>query len=83
MNERELEFEIIPSPHDPSLGVSVGVLVKYGSTNITAKSTSKKTQYANKVQAIEKLKVLLLKERFHNIDEADLIDCNTFLNNMD
>lgn len=83
MNEQELKFEIIPSPHDPRLGASVGVRVSYGSINIAAESTLKKTQYANKVEAVEMLKMLVVKERFLNINEADLIDGKTFLDNLD
>lgn len=49
MDKPELKFEIIPSPHDPQVGASVGVRVRYGSMNVTAESTLKRTQYANNV----------------------------------
>ena len=83
MNEQILKFEIIPSPHDPKLGASVGVRVRHKLTNLTAESATQKTQYANKMLAVETLKELLVTERFLNIDEADLIDGNTFFNSMD
>ncbi|MBJ2135800.1 hypothetical protein JEU11_04970 [Paraglaciecola chathamensis] len=83
MNEKEFEFEIIPSPHDREVSVCVGVRVLHKSTNLAAESTTQKTQYANKMAAIETLKELLVKERFLNIDETDLIEGNAFFNSMD
>ncbi|GLX81863.1 hypothetical protein [Thalassotalea eurytherma] len=62
MKDEDLKFEIIPSRHGPSLGASVGVRVIYSSMNIAAESTLKKTQYANKVEAIKKLKTLIAKQ---------------------
>ncbi len=64
MDEQDLTFEIIPSPHDPKIGACVGVRVRHASKNITAESTHEKTQHANKVVAVERLKLRLRKESF-------------------
>lgn len=63
MNEPELEFEIIASEHDLIGGVSVGVRVHCRLLNISVASTGEKTQYANKLAAIERLNMLLLKQQ--------------------
>lgn len=61
MKKQKLKFEIIPSEHDPVIGAPVGVRVYCNFLNITAESTDKKTQYANKMAAIENLNMLLQK----------------------
>ncbi|WP_419227291.1 hypothetical protein [Alteromonas sp. OM2203] len=83
MDKPELKFEVIPSPHDPQVGASVGVRVHYGSMNVTAESTLKRTQYANKVEAVERLKKRLVAERFLSINDTDWIDANAFANDND
>lgn len=83
MDKPELKFEIIPSPHDPQVGASVGVRVRYGSMNVTAESTLKRTQYANKVEAVEKLKRRLVEEHFLSIGDTDMLDGSAFANNVD
>lgn len=57
MNTKELEIDLIPSPHDPNAGAHVGVRIRHKILNLTVESTSKKTQYANKLAAIKKLKI--------------------------
>jgi hypothetical protein len=58
MDKNDLVFEVIPSNHDPKIGASVGVRVHCISLDITVKSTNEKTQYANKLAAMDKLKKL-------------------------
>lgn len=82
MNNEDLEIEIIPSPNDPIVGAHVGIKIRHKTLGLKAESTSEKTQYANKLNAIENLKMQHVKERFLNIGEADLIDGNTFFNSL-
>lgn len=56
----KFEIEVIPSPNDPGVGAHVGVRVRHKILNLTAESTSKRTQYANKLNAMEMLKMQLL-----------------------
>jgi protein subunit release factor A len=72
MDSKDLEIEIVPSMHDPSVGAHVGIRIRHNALNLTVESTSQKTQYANKQNAIQ-----LMKERFLETEG------NTFLNNLD
>ncbi len=83
MDAKALTFEIIPSPHDPKVGASVGVRVCYGSMQITTESTHEKTQYANKVVAIEKLKLRLMKKGFLDGDSNDVIERSAHIKTYD
>ena len=59
MDDNELQIEVIPSPHDPVVGAHVGVRIRHKVSGLTAESSSEKTQYANKRNALEMLKVQL------------------------
>jgi protein subunit release factor A len=72
MNNEEFEIDIIPSPHDPTAGAHVGIRIRHKILNLTADSASQKTQYANKLNAMQ-----LLEERCLEIDGAKADD-NTF-----
>lgn len=51
--------------------------------NVTAESTLKRTQFANKVEAVEKLKKRLVEERFLRIYDTDWVDESAFANDND
>lgn len=72
MDSKDLEIELVPSPHDPSLGAHVGIRIRHKVLSLVVESTSQKTQYANKQNAIQ-----LMKKRFLETEG------NTFLNNLD
>lgn len=61
MDDNELEIEVIPSPHDPVVGAHVGVRIRHKISGLTAESSSETTQYANKRNALDKLKMQLVK----------------------
>lgn len=63
MEITELEIDTVPSPHDPSVGAHVGVRIRHKILNFTVESTSQKTQYANRVNAM-----LLLKKRLPELE---------------
>lgn len=63
MDITDFEIDTIPSPHDPRVGAHVGVSIRHKISSLTVESTSQKTQYANRVNAMR-----LLKERFPEID---------------
>ena len=69
MDNKDLEIDIVPSPHDPRVGAHVGVRIRHKTLNLTSECTSQKTQYANKLNAMQ-----LLKERFLAIDGAKADD---------
>lgn len=75
----DVEITTCKSPHDPAIGAHVGIKIKHKPSNIVVISVDKSNQYANKTEAIEKLKLELVKRRFQNFDEGDLVDGNTFL----
>jgi|GEM_PF-1674532 len=60
MDSNEFKIEVIPSPNDPCVGAHVGVRIRHKTLDLTAESTSKCTQYANKLNAMEMLKMQLL-----------------------
>lgn len=66
MDDNELEIEVIPSPHDPVIGAHVGVRIRHKISGLTAESSSETTQYANKRNALETLKVQLAQAGFGN-----------------
>lgn len=61
MDYNELEIEVIPSPHDPVIGAHVGVRIRHKTAGLTAESSSETTQYANKRNALEMLKMQLVQ----------------------
>jgi protein subunit release factor A len=60
MDSNDLEIDIIPSPNDPCVGAHVGVRIRHKMLDLTAESTSKRTQYANKLNAMDMLKMQLM-----------------------
>ncbi len=61
MDDNELEMEVIPSPHDPVVGAHVGVRIRHKKSGLTVESSSETTQYANKRNALEMLKMQLVQ----------------------
>lgn len=61
MDDNELQIEVIPSPHDPVVGAHVGVRIRHKVSGLTAESSSEATQYANKRNALEMLKMQLVQ----------------------
>ncbi len=61
MDDNELDIEVIPSSHDPVAGAHVGVRIRHKTSGLTAESSSETTQYANKLNALETLKIQLVK----------------------
>lgn len=61
MDDNELEIEVIPSLHDPVVGAHVGVRIQHKVSGLTADSSSETTQYANKRNALEMLKMQLVQ----------------------
>ena len=61
MDDNELEIEVITSPHDPIVGAHVGVRVWHKVSGLTAESSSEATQYANRLRAMDQLKMQLMQ----------------------
>jgi protein subunit release factor A len=61
MDYHELDIEVIPSPHDPVIGAHVGVRIQHKVSGLTAESSSETTQYANKRNTLEMLKMQLVQ----------------------
>lgn len=61
MDDNELEIEVIASPNDPDVGAHVGVRIRHKVSGLTAESSSETTQYANKRNALEMLKMQLVQ----------------------
>lgn len=55
MDITEFEIDTAPSPNDPPVGAHVGVRIRYKILNLTVESTSQKTQYANRKNAMKML----------------------------
>ncbi|MGO4891844.1 peptide chain release factor family protein [Flavobacterium sp. W21_SRS_FM6] len=68
MNEDELEKNTCESLYDPPVGAHIGVEITHKPSNITVRNIDKRTQFANKVEAIEKLKFELLALNCSNSD---------------
>ncbi|GAA6172032.1 hypothetical protein NBRC116592_17020 [Colwellia sp. KU-HH00111] len=64
------------SPH--TCGALRGIKLTHKATGIVVHSIKEKSQHANKLAALELLKMELVKRRFDNIDEDDLVDGKTF-----
>lgn len=60
-----------------------GIKLTHKITGFTATSTKEKSQRANYLAALELLKIKLVKQRFENIDEDDLVDGKAFLQELD
>jgi hypothetical protein len=61
MDDNELDIEVISSPHDPVVGAHVGGRIRHKTSGLTAESSFEATQYANKLNALEMLKMQLVK----------------------
>lgn len=64
MDHEDLEIDIIPSPHDPIAGAHVGIRIRHKTLSLVAESTSRRTQHANKLAAIEMLQLQQVKGTF-------------------
>ncbi|GEN39436.1 hypothetical protein PTE01_25460 [Pseudoalteromonas tetraodonis GFC] len=83
INSDEIEITTCASPYDPPIGAHVGVRIRHLKLNIEVTSTDQKSQHKNHMVATENLKselakFELVKSRFEDIDEDDLIDGETF-----
>ena len=67
----ELAIRVCVSPNSMIGSAHVGIEIAHKVTGIKVKSTEHKTQHQNKLNAIEALKLALVKERFENIDKDD------------
>ena len=61
MDDNEIQIEVIPSPHDPDVGAHVGVRIRHKVSGLTAESSSEATQYANRLKAMDMLKMQLMQ----------------------
>jgi protein subunit release factor A len=86
MKSSDYEISVCKSDMTKYLSAEVGIKIRHVASGITVESTSKKTQHLNKLAALamleQKLKMEFVKSRFQNIDD-ELIDGNTFFNNLD
>jgi len=64
MDENDIEITICKGDYSHIGSAEVGVKLVHRPTNITVYSLKKKSQYANKVIALELLKLELVKQRF-------------------
>lgn len=87
MKSSDYEISVCKSDMTKYLSAEVGIKIRHVALEITVESTSKKTQHLNKLAALamleQKLKMEFVKSRFQNIDDDELIDGNTFFNNLD
>lgn len=60
-----------------------GIKLTHKISGIIVTSTKEKSQRANYLGALELLKLKLVKQRFETIDEDDLVDGATFLQDLD
>ena len=63
MNEKDLIIITCSSPNDPIVGAHVGIQIRHVPSKIVVKSVKMKTQHENRLEAMEKLKFELVKER--------------------
>ncbi|WP_462146383.1 peptide chain release factor family protein [Pseudoalteromonas gelatinilytica] len=87
INSDEIEITTCASPYDPPIGAHLGVKIRHLKLNIEVTSTDQKSQHKNHMAAMEKLKselakFELVKSRFVDIDEDDLMDGETFRNEL-
>jgi protein subunit release factor A len=62
MNEKDILINTCPSPSYPVLGSHIGIQIKHKLTGIVVRSIDKNSQFKNKQEAIEMLKLELVKE---------------------
>lgn len=87
INSDDIEITTSASPYDPPIGAHVGFKIKHLKLNIEVTSTDQKSQHKNHMAAMEKLKseaakLELVKSRFEDIGEDDLMDGETFWNEL-
>ncbi|MAD74167.1 MAG: hypothetical protein CML20_05120 [Rheinheimera sp.] len=87
INSNDIEVTTCASPYDPPIGAHVRVKIRHLKLNIEVTSTDQKSQHKNHIAAMEKLKselakFELVKSRFEDINEDDLIDGETFWNEL-
>jgi len=87
INSDDLEITTCASPYAPPIGAHVGVKIRHLKLNIEVTSTDQKSQHKNHMAAMEKLKselakFELVKSRFEDIDGDDLMDGETFWNEL-
>ncbi len=87
INSDYIELTTCASPYDPPIGAHVGVKIRYLKLNIEVTSTDQKSQHKNHMAAMEKLqsevaKFELVKSHFEDIGEDDLMDGETFWNEL-
>lgn len=85
INNEDMQVETCCADGQSTLICSAlkGVRLTHKPTNIVVFSTNEKSQHANHLAAIELLKLELVKQRFENIDEEDLVDGKVFLEDLD
>jgi len=83
IDENDIKITICKGDCSHIGSAEVGVKLVHRPTNITVYSLKKKSQHANKVAALELLKMELVKRRFENIDEGDLVDGEIFWKDLD
>lgn len=81
-DEKDLEITACKSPKTNLLGAEVGVKIKHKKLDITVKSIDLPTQHQNKLAAIELMKEAIVKSRFENINEDDLMDGEEFFKQL-
>lgn len=78
LTDSEVEITICKSEMTNIGSAEVGVQIKHIDTNIVVKATHNRSQHLNKLAALELLKEELVKLRFKNINEDDLVDGKSF-----
>jgi len=81
-DEKDLEITTCKSPKTNLLGAEVGVKIKHKKLDITVQSIDLPTQHQNKLAAIELMKEAVVKSRFENINEDDLMDGEEFFKQL-
>lgn len=87
INSDDIEVTTCDSPYDPPIGAHIGVKIRHLKLNIEVTSTDQRSQHKNHMAAMGNLKselakFELVKSRFEDIDEDDLMDGETFWNEL-
>jgi protein subunit release factor B len=87
INSDEIAVTACTSPYDPPIGAHIGVKIRHLKLDIEVTSTDQKSQHKNHMATMEKpkselAKFELVKSRFEDIDEDDLMDGETFWNEL-
>ncbi|MGK0236285.1 MAG: protein subunit release factor A [Psychroserpens sp.] len=78
MDESGLAISICKGDHSHVGSTEVGVKITHKETGVTVYSLKESSQHKNKLMALELLKMELVKQRFANIDDDDLVDGKIF-----